>query len=377
VIWLPIAICAVAALYQLVAIAACIHHALAAKPSLQRYPPVSILKPIRGISADIYRAIQTHLGQDYPDFELLLGVREDEAGSLAVDNPHVRLITCRTVTPNRKVGSLIDLGRAARHEVIIVNDADIAVPPGYLRDVVAELRQPNTGLVTCIYHALSSTGPGRFEALGVATDFAPSTLVAPFVGVSEFGLGSTLAFCRADLERIGGFHAVADYLADDYQLGCKIHSLGMRNRVAKPVVTTTLAPSNWAAAWRHQVRWSRTVRLSRTAGYAGLPVTFATLWAVVAALCGLPWIAVGLLGLRMTMAVTAGYFILRSNDVLRLFWLIPFRDFYAVAVWAAALFGNTVEWGGEILQLDRNGRIRVRTHESLKNKRRDSERQAG
>ncbi len=127
--------------------------------------------------------------------------------------------------------------------------------------------------------------------------------------------------------------------------------------MAKAVVVTSLGAPSWSAVWRHQVRWSRTVRLSRRAGYVGLPVTFAALWAGLAALCGLPRVALALLAIRMTMALTAGYGVLRSPDVLRLSFLVPFCDLYAAAVWAAALFGDTVEWGGEVLKLDARGRI--------------------
>ncbi|MGA2601594.1 MAG: glycosyltransferase [Bryobacteraceae bacterium] len=354
-IWIPIAICAVAAAYQLLAIAACLIRKRPLLPTDQ--PPVSILKPIRGVAPELTDAIASHLNQSYPEFELLLGIREDDVGKLHIADPRVRVIVCHTVTPNRKVGTLIDLAREARHPVLIVNDADITVPSNYIRDVVSELAPSRVGLVTCLYRARSRTWPGRWEALGVATDFAPSALVAPFVGVSEFGLGSTLAFRRTDLEKIGGFEAIADYLADDYQLGCHLHALGRRNVIARPIVTTTLSASTWSAGWRHQVRWSRTVRLSRTGGYLGLPVTFATLWALLAACCGLPAVAVTLLLLRLVMAVTAGYGVLRSSDVLKYFYLIPFRDLYTVAIWVASLFGNTVEWGGKVLKLDRNGRI--------------------
>src|SRR5207237_10180627 len=142
------------------------------------------------------------------------------------------------------------------------------------------------------------------------------------------GRASPLALRRADLDGIGGFEAVADYLADDYQLGCKLHALGRRNVIARPVVTTTLAPPTWSAAWRHQIRWSRTVRLSRTGGYLGLPVTFATLWAIIAGVCGVPWLGLGLLTLRLTMAVVAGYGVLRSPDVLKFLYLVPLRDLY-------------------------------------------------
>jgi len=367
VTWVLIAICAVAAIYQLLALAASLWHALSRAPRPSAYPPVSILKPIRGVTPEILAAIQTHLKQDYPEFELLLGVREDERAAFDIADPRVRVILCQTVTPNRKAGSLIDLAAAARHGLVIVNDADISVPQGYVRDIVAALQPAHIGLVTSVYRAQGLTWPGRFEGLGVATDFAPSALVAPFVGVSEFGLGSTLAFRRTDLERIGGFQAISDFLADDYQLGCKLHALGRRNVIAKPVVSTTLAPQDWSAVWRHQLRWSRTVRLSRAAGYAGLPVTFATFWASLAMICGLPFVAIGVLAVRLISAVTVGYFVLRSTDALRLCFLIPLRDLYSVAVWFAALFGDTVEWGGETLYLDRRGRIVTKQKSHVRN----------
>src|SRR5439155_16142819 len=122
---------------------------------------------------------------------------------------------------------------------------------------------------------------------GIACEFATRTLVASLVGVSEFGLGSTLAFREVDLDRIDGFAAIADYLADDYQLGKKLHSLGLQNCISEVVVTTRLSGGTWGSAWRHQLRWARTIRISRGAGYAGLPVTFATLWVLLASTCGL------------------------------------------------------------------------------------------
>jgi ceramide glucosyltransferase len=160
-----------------------------------------------------------------------------------------------------------------------------------------------------------------------------------------------------DLDRIGGFEAIADYLADDYQLGRKLHALGLRNTISTLVVSTRLSAGSWSAAWRHQVRWARTIRLSRGVGYAGLPVTFATLWAAAAAILGLWWLAIPLLAVRLAMAIACGWFVLKSADVWKYFYLIPVRDLWGVAVWAAALFGDTVEWRDRRLRLDKEGRI--------------------
>jgi ceramide glucosyltransferase len=175
------------------------------------------------------------------------------------------------------------------------------------------------------------------------------------VGVDEFALGSTLAFRRSDLERIGGFEAFADYLADDYQLGHRIHGLGLKCLLA-PIVVETCLGGSFRDVWRHQVRWARTIRVSKFWGYAGLPVTFATVWAVVAAAVGQWDIAVGLVAVRVAAGL-AGIAAVKDYRSLWLFWAMPLRDLFGAAVWLTGFFGNTVEWRGRTLKLDREGRI--------------------
>jgi ceramide glucosyltransferase len=366
VTWLLFGIVAIAACYQLLALlAALVHSGAGPRPATIPVSGISILKPVYGRDPGFYQAIRSHAVQQYLEFEILFGIHShgDPASAdiqrLIAEFPAlpIRLIVCSSKTPNPKAGILADLAREARYPLLIVNDSDITVPAGYLQDVTAPLSEPSVGLVTCLYRAEAHDWPSRFEALAVATEFAPGTLVAPWFGVSEFGLGSTLAFRKADLERIGGFQAIADYLADDYQLGRKLHSLGLRNLISHVVVSTRLSAGSWRSAWKHQLRWACTIRLSRGGGYAGLPVTFATLWALVAAVSG-HWLeALGLLAIRITMALACGGLVLKSADVWKYFYLIPVRDLVGVIVWAAGLFGNTVEWRGRRLRLDHDGKI--------------------
>lgn len=339
--------------YQLFAILACLQYK---RQHLHGHQTLaSILKPVRGADGNLASALASH---SKLDAELLCGVTslDDPAVAVIKKFPKARIVQCSTVTPNAKVGVLIDLVKAARREIIIVNDSDICVPPDYLERVTAPLADPKVGLVTCLYRAVGDTFAARFEALGVATDFAPSTLVARMVGVDEFAMGSTLAFRRKDLEKIGGFESIADYLADDYQLGHRLHASGLKCVLSDVVVETHLGGS-LMDVWRHQVRWARTIRVSKFWGYLGLPVTYATLWAVVAAGLGMWTVAIAILLIRMMMAVEAGWFKMRSPDVLRLFYLIPARDLFSVAVWMVGLFGSTVVWRGRKLHLDREGRI--------------------
>ncbi len=359
-----LAVAGAAGLYQLLAIAAVLsRRRQPARPPIHNLP-VSILKPVYGKDAGFYEAIRTHAIQQYSEFEILFGIRRaDDPARVEVERlmrefpaVAIRLVLCTTPAPNLKVGSLIDLAREARHPILIVNDSDISVPAGYIGDVTGPLSDPGVGLVTCLYRAEAHDWPSRLEALAIATDFAPSTLVAGFFGVSEFGLGSTLAFRKSDLDRMGGFQAIADYIADDYQLGHKLHALGLRNIISDVVVSTRLAAGSWLGAWRHQVRWARTIRLSGGAGYAGLAITNASLWAAIAAAFGLGWIALALLAVRLGMAMVSGW-LLGSTDVFRYCYAIPLRDLCGAAVWAAGLFGHTVVWRDQRLSLDAAGKI--------------------
>ncbi len=348
---------AIAAAYQILAILACVFHRRV--KARKGVGPVSVLKPVHGLDVGFREAIRSHTVLQ-GDYEFLCGVSQPNGPGLAVlrEFYRVRVVDSDTHAANRKVGVLIDLAAAAKNPVLVVNDADIRVEPDYLTRVTAPLADPGVGLVTCLYRPVGDTFAARFEGLGVATDFAPSALVARLVGVDEFAMGSTLAFRRVDLDRIGGFAAVADYLADDYQLGHRIHALGLKCVLSDVVVETHLG-GGWRQVWAHQVRWARTIRVSRFGGYLGLPVTNATLWAVVCAIFGRFDLAVGLLGIRLVMAFAAGWRVLRSRDVLFLWWLAPVRDLFGLAVWVTGLFGHSVMWRGRRLLLDREGRIQA------------------
>jgi ceramide glucosyltransferase len=350
------AICAVAAGYQLLAAVACLLFR-AQRPGEAHQPgPVSILKPVHGVDPSMREALASHAALE-GDFELLCGMRPgDSAADLVAEFPKARAVVTSTVTPNLKAGVLIDLAREARHGILIVNDADIRVPPGYLARVSAPLADPKVGLVTCLYRAAGDSFPGRFEGLGIATDFAPSILVARMLGVEDFAMGSTMALRRETLDRIGGFEAIAEFLADDYQLGQRVHALGLKCVLSDVIVDTHLG-GNWREVWLHQVRWSRTIRVSNFLGYLGLPVTFATVWAALLAASGQPHLGLMVLATRMFAATLAGGQVLGAPDTLRLWPLIPVRDLFGAAVWVAGLFGRTVVWRGRRLRLDAAGRI--------------------
>jgi ceramide glucosyltransferase len=365
VIWTAIPAAAASA-YYLLAIIACARWKRSL-PVTREAPTqgVSILKPVHGRDPRFWEAIDSHAAQDYPEFEILFGSVNpadpalDDAARLQQKYPNLRIetVVVSTSAPNAKVGVLMELAARARYPVLLVNDSDIVVEPGYLRAVTAPLADSAVGMVTCLYRAASSSAAAAMEALGIATEFAPSVLVARLLGVAEFALGSTMVFRARDLQRIGGFAAIANFIADDYQLGLHIARLGLRVEFAPQVVETDLGGEGWGATWRHQLRWSRTIRVSRSSGYYGYVVTHATLWSAVA-LAGGHWaVALAAMIVRMVAGVWTGAVILRDRRVLRRAWAIPFRDLFGFAVWAGGIFGDTVQWRDRRLKLRPDGRI--------------------
>ena len=327
-------------------------------------PPVSILKPVRGRDPRFYEAILSHASQQYPQFEILFGVADPQDPALAdirrlqSEFPHlpIRIISAPNDAPNRKVGALEILAREALYDVLLVNDGDILVEPDYLPRVISLLEDQSVGLVTCLYRGRGASVPARAEALGIATEFAPSVLVARLLaGSTGFALGSTMAFRRRELEAIGGFAGIREYLADDYQLGARISALGKTIAMADTVVETNLATGTWLEVWKHQLRWSRTIRISRPGGYYGYLVTQATFWCAVAALSGYPWVALAGITVRL-FAAAAALRALRVRQSVQ-FVNVLLRDLFGFAVWCGGLFGNEVEWRGERFRLQRDGRM--------------------
>jgi ceramide glucosyltransferase len=336
-------------------------------------PPVSVLKPLKGTDPEMYESFRSHCLQDYAAYEILFGISDENDPAAALveklqrefPNQAIRLVRCKkNLGVNGKVSSLAQLAAQAEYGILLVNDSDIRVAPDYLRTVIAELHLPNTGLVTCLYRGVpAKTLASRLESLGISTDFAPGVLAAKQIeGGLHFGLGSTLAFRRADLEAISGFEAIVDYLADDYELGKRIAERGLKVTLSNSVVETFLPAYGLSGFFSHQLRWARTIRASRPGGYAGLLLTYTLPWAALCLLLarGATWawalFAIAVL-LRITMAWASAVSVLKDEDAMRSLGLLPLRDFLAPLVWLAGMFGRKIVWRGEEFELD-NGKLK-------------------
>lgn len=350
----------------------------AAVPTSAAMPGVSILKPLRGTDPRLYAGFVSHCAQRYDGaFELIFGVGtlEDtavaEVARLKVEYPGVpiHLIECPLrLGSNGKVSSLVQMLPHARFEHILVNDSDIRVGPLYLRNVMSPFAsqaivpggQRPLGLITVPYTGqASSTVSSRLEALGIATDFIPGVLAARALeGGLRFGLGSTLATTKSALAAIGGFQALVNQLADDYELGARLHGAGYRVELVPEVVATSIPAYNLRGFADHQLRWSRSTRDSRRAGYLGLLFTYVLPWALFTVLAsgGALW-SLSLLSLallvRVAVALSVGVGLLRDEQVLRDLFLLPVRDLFGLFFWAWSYAGDTVVWRGERLRLHR------------------------
>ena len=338
-------------------------------------PPVSILKPLKGIDPEIYDSFRGHCLQDYPEYEIVFGVSDPADPAVASverlkrEFPElaIQLVVCPNILgPNVKVSNLEQMLQTARFEHLVVNDSDIRVEPDYLQRVVAALADENVGMVTCLYRGVAAPTLGsRLEALGISTDFNAGVLAAQLIeGGLSFGLGSTLAFRRRNLNQIGGFRSIVEFLADDYELGHRIAGLGLRIVLSDVVVETHLPAYDLGGFLAHQMRWARGVRDARLGGYVGLIATFGLMWAILtlilahAAACS--WALLGVVLLfRSLVSLVVGRSVLKDRQLPGQLWLLPLRDLSAVGVWIASFWGHTVTWRGDRFEL-RKGRL-IRT----------------
>jgi ceramide glucosyltransferase len=366
--------------YYLMCLGSALSYLRQTRPRMQEHsaldvslPPVSILKPLKGVDPQIYESFRSHCDQDYPaDYEIIFGVSEADDPAIAIvrrlqrefPQKRIELIVCsERLGVNVKVSNLVQMLRSARYDTLLVNDSDIRVDSGYLRRVAAPLSDPGIGMVTCLYRGIAGATLGScLEALGISTDFAPGVLAARSLeGGVSFGLGSTLVFRRRELQAIGGFEALLDYLADDYELGKRIHDLGRRVELSETVVETFLPAYTMTHFFQHQLRWGRAIRDSRRGGYIGLLFTFGLPWALFAAIANYreiwAWVLLAVVAiLRIAVALVVGQNVLGDRQVRGWILILPLRDIIAVLVWIASFGGNTITWRGDAFTL-KNGRL--------------------
>jgi ceramide glucosyltransferase len=332
-----------------------------AKTLPEFHPPVSILKPVRGVDFATYENYASFCRQNYPEYEILFCVNDLSDPAVPIiqklisnfPERRIRLLSgAQQFGTNRKVNNLALLASQAQHEILVQSDGDVRVGANYLREMAAPFRDPDVGVVSCLYRSVAQPNLGaELEAIGAASDFFAGALVANWGGGVTFALGASVATTKAWLAKIGGYESFADRLADDYEIGNRVHRAGGRVLLSREIVSTMYPAQTFRGFWQHQVRWARTVHVVRPVSFLGLIVTHGLPWAILAAIVSptAPVATAYLLGylmVRTAMAWVVGVWGVGDDVLRRKLWLVPFRDAIYFCVWLAGFTSNRVNWGG-------------------------------
>jgi ceramide glucosyltransferase len=336
-------------------------------------PPVSLLKPLCGLDRELEENLRSFCLQDYPSFEILFSVREESdpavalVGRLMKTHPAVPMRLLVLGPPrylNAKVHGLEAMMEAAAHDALVVTDSDVRVAPDYLRSVVAPLADAQVGMVTCISRGVAGRSLwSRLEALSMNTHFIPGVLSAWVLLGLRFSLGPTMVIRKRTVEALGGFRILGDYLADDFVLGEKVAASGKKVVLAGNVPDHLVCNESRRDSLRHRLRWERSARRSRPAGYVGqvfmhtFPLALLA-WAAAPAgsHLGITLVATSLAARGLLSGVTY-WGVLRDRSFLRDWWLLPAQDLVSFAIWCWAFFGREIEWRGARFRVLRGGKL--------------------
>lgn len=335
-------------------------------------PPVSILKPVRGADEEAYENFAGFCLQDYPDYQIVFGVRAENDPAVPIirrlmaDFPERDIelvISADEIGHNAKVSNLHNILAKAKHDLLLIADSDIRVGPDYLPRVVAPMRQERVGMVTCLYRGVRAQSlAARLENIGITAGFAPEVCSARLLQGVRFAFGSTIVFRRDLLNGIGGFPAIADYLADDYLLGQAAAEAGYEVVLSDCVVEHVTGKVAFGEMLKHQLRWAQAVRLSRPWGFRGLIVTYGTATSLSAlpafGFSGFVWRLFAVVMLMRFLTVFAvGVFGLKDKALARYCWLVPIRDLITFGVWAKSFFDDEIHWRGETFKILPGGKL--------------------
>jgi ceramide glucosyltransferase len=331
--------------------------------------PVSVLKPLHGFEPELHENLRSFVDQDYPAAQIVFGVRSATDAAIpvarAVMAERPGADTALVIDPagrgsNLKVANLENMLPSARHDILVLADADMRVERHYLATIVAPLGDPAVGLVTCLYKGRSSGGLwSQLGAMQINYGFLPSALTGAAMRVGDGCFGATIALKREMLDRIGGFVPLRDELADDHRIGDAVRAAGRKVVLAPYLVENVVAEAGFGGLWRHELRWARTARAMVPAGFAGSIITHAVpVAALLAIFNGLDpqasLLFFATLALRWGVAVVLA----RILDLpTRRLWLLPLRDALSFAVFIGSFCGRNVSWRDQFFRVDADGRM--------------------
>lgn len=357
-----------AIVYSVLQIIAAVRYLAVRAPALQTSEPISVLKPLAGLDLDLESNLRTFFEQDYPAYELLFAVRHENdpaaqvVARLQQEFPSVRsrlLITGEPPYPNAKVFSLDRMQAAAANDLLVMSDSDIRVTPDLLRTIAAEFQDDHLGVATCPYRAVAgSSFWSQLEATGMNTDFWGGALVARMLEGMRFAVGPTIAARRRVLQSIGGFDRLKDYLAEDFVIGKFAAEAGHGVILSSYVIEHHIGSATLAQNIAHRLRWGRSTRRSRPAGYVGQLFTMPLPLALLVCTFSPAWWPV--VPITIIVRALAAYVVSARVLRARLNWLLlPIEDLVGFFFWLAGFFGTTISWRGRRYRLFPDGRFEL------------------
>jgi len=361
--------------YLLLAVICCARFPAGQREADSLLPAVTLLKPLCGAEADLDRALRSFFVQQYDgDLQIVFGVRTEADPAVAVardlmaEFPEVDATVVVDATvhgPNLKVSNLLNMMRAARHQVLVVSDSDTVIGPDGLNQVVASLADPSVGAATCLFRGRPATGSGRVGQLGalyIDGWFLPSAVIDATFSSPDFCFGPLTALRRDVFEAAGGFGRLTHALADDTELGHLTVEQGYRVAFAPLAIDTIVPESRLADLLQHELRWARTTRALRPVANLGQIFTFAqpvilvgflaspSLWLglMTGLVAALRVVLVGIVDLKFGRSATS-----RSPTP----WGLVYREFLCCGVWLMAFAGRQISWRGRRLAITGQARL--------------------
>ncbi len=329
------------------------------------WPPFSLLKPLNGAEAGLESYLESFFCQDYPSFEIIFAMRHETDPAISIVRrlmarypqiPTRLILTGEPPYANAKVYSMEKMAEAAQQEILVITDSNASVSSGYLRNLALTFSSPEVGAVTNLYRGVAGEDFwSKLEALGMSTEFMAGVIVAGRLEGMKFTLGPSMAIRAEALRAIGGFAAMADYLADDFVLGQRVAKAGYRVVLSTHAINHHASATGFTGSFKHRLRWNRSSRFSRPAGYLGQGFTYGLAWVMILVLVAPSVLSFGLLIAallaRAWLTVELAARLLRDAAALRCCWLIPLRDLLSFAAWIGGFIGEEIVWRNERYRL--------------------------
>src|SRR6201987_2044450 len=333
-----------------------------AKVTDAELPPVSVLKPLHGMEAQLRENIESFFRQDYPRYEILFAADEADDPALnlvreiSARYPQIPcriLVTGKPPWPNPPAYCFYRMAKVAAHEILVTSDSDVEVAANYLREVVAPILDEKVGMVTCVYRGKNAAEFwAGLTAIGMSVEMTAGVLVASLLEGMKFGLGPTIAVKKEAVNKIGGYEGLGDYFANDFMIGNLIDKAGYRVVLSRHVIDHVVSQKNFKKMWENQLRWAKSTRYSRPKGHFGSGLIFAIPYGLLglaaAILLGMPGLGLALFGAallnRIIESWTVGWGVVRDPVALKRIWMFPLRDLLGFIVWVASYTGATTAW---------------------------------